>query len=200
MTAETITRSVWDLIINLGGAAVLVVALAAWLGRIWANRIALADKSEFDKKIESVRFGLQQQLELFKEELSITRRANEHQHQVLSDTMALLSKLLVIIQDLNTAHLNNRDPRVYWEQYFAFIPSVTNHFVAYEIPFLEKYRSSVGRFVACANALTKELDESQKQSRAYAVNFTALIEALKSLQKEIAADMNGSADRMVERK
>ena len=50
-------------IVSVGGGGVLVVALSSWLGKVWANRIADAERARFAKDLEGYKSELQHLLE-----------------------------------------------------------------------------------------------------------------------------------------
>jgi len=45
---------------SLGGGAVLVFAFSSWLGKVWATRIADAERARFSKDLEGYKHELQQ--------------------------------------------------------------------------------------------------------------------------------------------
>ncbi|MCG3111686.1 MAG: hypothetical protein MCM46_07650 [Candidatus Manganitrophus sp. SB1] len=47
-------------IASLGGGAVLVFAFSSWLGKVWATRIAEAERARFSRELEGYRNQLQQ--------------------------------------------------------------------------------------------------------------------------------------------
>jgi hypothetical protein len=44
---------------SVGGGAVLVLAFSSWLGKVWANRIADAERARFSQELEGYRAQLQ---------------------------------------------------------------------------------------------------------------------------------------------
>jgi hypothetical protein len=44
---------------TIGGAGVLIVGLAAWLGNVWASRIRDSEKARSDREIEVLKASLE---------------------------------------------------------------------------------------------------------------------------------------------
>jgi hypothetical protein len=61
--AETVWRIAGAIIISVGGAGVLVVGLSSWLGKVWATRIADAERARLAKDVEGYRSELQHLLD-----------------------------------------------------------------------------------------------------------------------------------------
>jgi len=61
------TATVWEvagaIILSVGGAGVLVTGLSSWLGKVWATRIADAEKARFARELEGYKSELQHLLE-----------------------------------------------------------------------------------------------------------------------------------------
>jgi hypothetical protein len=57
--AATIWSTAGAVIFSLGGGGILVFALSSWLGKVWANRIADAERARFSKELESYKTDLQ---------------------------------------------------------------------------------------------------------------------------------------------
>jgi hypothetical protein len=60
---ETIWHIAGAIIVSIGGASVLVVGLSSWLGKVWATRIADAERARLAKEVESYKSELQHLLE-----------------------------------------------------------------------------------------------------------------------------------------
>src|SRR3989442_62336 len=52
MNINEIVKTVLALIGALGGAAVIVGSLAAWLGKVWADKLFLKESAKYQKEIE----------------------------------------------------------------------------------------------------------------------------------------------------
>ena len=76
------------LLTSLGGGAVLVFSLSSWLGKMWANRIMVADKADHDKALERIRTDLRQTA--FEHEVRFARL-----HQTQAEVIAELYGKLV---------------------------------------------------------------------------------------------------------
>ena len=61
------TSAIWELagaiILSVGGAGLLVTGLSSWLGKVWATRIADAERARFAKDLEGYKSELQHLLE-----------------------------------------------------------------------------------------------------------------------------------------
>jgi hypothetical protein len=64
-----VISSAGELVAALGGVAALILLLAGWLGRVWANRIAETDRAKVDAALAGVRHELDLQLERLRAEL-----------------------------------------------------------------------------------------------------------------------------------
>lgn len=73
---------VWEIvaaiIASFGGAGAIILALSAWLGKVWANRIMQGDKAKHDRELEELRAELLQannkDIEEMKNELDIFKQ------------------------------------------------------------------------------------------------------------------------------
>jgi hypothetical protein len=70
-------ETAFAVLISLGGGGAIVVALSAWLGKIWAERLMERERLAHDKELEHLRTELlarhTAQLEHFKAELEIAK-------------------------------------------------------------------------------------------------------------------------------
>jgi hypothetical protein len=57
--ATTIWSTAGAVVLSLGGGGVLVFALSSWLGKVWATRIADAERARFSRDLESYKSDLQ---------------------------------------------------------------------------------------------------------------------------------------------
>ena len=55
MTAQSVQDFTWKLISALGGFAIVVAALSAWLSRIWAERILEKDRQHYREELERLK-------------------------------------------------------------------------------------------------------------------------------------------------
>jgi len=67
MSTDDISKIVWQVVLSFGGATIVVVGLASWLGSLWASRILQREKTALDSSLESIRH-----------ELGIAKSAYEH--------------------------------------------------------------------------------------------------------------------------
>ena len=187
---EEITLTINTVIALLGGSSAISIALAVWIGRIWANRIAQREQAQLDERLELVRTDQQQKLKLFEEKLAKDRRVDENKHKVLGETMSMLSRLLVLIGNIEMVYLNKGDfqsQRRCWDKYDKFMYSLKAHFDGYEIPYLQAYVADYERVGVLINALTRERQEAENERRQYLINFSELKAGIKAFQIKIAA-------------
>lgn len=59
MNWTNVVVSVGTLAAAVGGAATVIVALAGWLGRVWATRIAQEERARLDAEVERIKARLQ---------------------------------------------------------------------------------------------------------------------------------------------
>ena len=86
MTLDEIFKVALAIITSLGGGAALVAVLSGWLGKLWADRLMLAEKGKIDITLERLRSDLSTQkekelselksnLEIYKERLMLDEKA-----------------------------------------------------------------------------------------------------------------------------
>jgi len=79
-----IIKTVLAVIGALGGAAVVVGGLAAWLGKVWADRLFLKESARYQKEIEDLKNQYTIELEHIRAEIS-------ERHDLLANTHSALS-------------------------------------------------------------------------------------------------------------
>lgn len=88
----------------LGGAAVLILALSSWLGRVWASRILEHDRNRYAAEIEQLRTTLQleaqREIEKMRQELNT---AGAKDLMTFKDKVDLYRVVTVPLIDLVTA-------------------------------------------------------------------------------------------------
>ncbi len=77
MSVNDIFKITTLIISAFGGGAIIVIALASWLGNLWAKRILQSEKAKIDSQIESIRH-----------EFGITRSSYEHHLDLILDYYA----------------------------------------------------------------------------------------------------------------
>ena len=81
MSVEEILSIGGVMVVSLGGSAFVIVALASWLGNIWAKRILQVENALLDAKLENLRH-----------ELGIIKSSYEHHLDLILDYYALFYK------------------------------------------------------------------------------------------------------------
>lgn len=74
---------------SLGGGAVLVFACSSWLGKVWATRIADAERARFSKELEGYRNELQRLSDERRD--ALTRKRDIYEHLASSMRVFLVS-------------------------------------------------------------------------------------------------------------
>jgi|LGOV01.1.fsa_nt_gb DNA-binding transcriptional ArsR family regulator len=77
MSFDDILKITTLIISTFGGGALILIALASWLGNLWAKRILHSEKAKIDSQLESIRH-----------ELGITRSSYEHHLDLILDYYA----------------------------------------------------------------------------------------------------------------
>lgn len=71
-----------NILVRMGGEVVIVTALVGWFGKVWANRILVAERARYDGKLEHVRSDLDAANRRIQSELDKTI----HVHRVQFET------------------------------------------------------------------------------------------------------------------
>jgi hypothetical protein len=107
--------AIWELagaiIVSLGGGALLVVALSSWLGKVWATRIADAERSRLAKEVEGYKTELQQLVEDRRD--ALTRKRDMYARLVTS-MRVFLGGGRVVSSDEKRAFLEALDHASLW--------------------------------------------------------------------------------------
>ncbi|MDH4417687.1 MAG: hypothetical protein QE485_10715 [Acidovorax sp.] len=53
----------WDFLFQLGGAAAIVAALSAWIGKLWADRILQRESSDHQRRLKELESNLRHQVD-----------------------------------------------------------------------------------------------------------------------------------------
>lgn len=62
-------------LISFGGASVIILGLASWLGKVWANKILEQDKARYKREIEELKNNFNKELEYYKTQLDLAKSA-----------------------------------------------------------------------------------------------------------------------------
>ncbi|MBW1795902.1 MAG: hypothetical protein JRJ38_16015 [Deltaproteobacteria bacterium] len=60
---ENIYQVAFILLSSVGGAALIIVGLSSWLGKVWANRILESEKAKYAKELDKIRHQFQIELD-----------------------------------------------------------------------------------------------------------------------------------------
>jgi len=82
---------------GLGGAGLIIMAFASWLGKVWANRILEEDRLKYSRELEQIRSDLEKQHRLLQGNLDkaihVHRVQFETEFRALSDIWEKLSQV-----------------------------------------------------------------------------------------------------------
>ena len=94
MTTQNIVEIVAGIIVSIGGAGFIVIALSSWLGKIWANRLMQNEKAEHARALESLRNQLTNETESYKVKLRKSEFIFEKEYQAASEFVSLRRSFL----------------------------------------------------------------------------------------------------------
>lgn len=63
MNYDEVFKIAAAILTSVGGAAVIIMALSSWLGKVWANRILEKDKLKYTSELEKIKVKLQNESE-----------------------------------------------------------------------------------------------------------------------------------------
>jgi len=90
MNSEEIFKIAGAILTSVGGAAIIMMALSSWLGKVWANRILEKDKLKYISELENIKVKLQS--ESVKQQLVFSLYF-EGQFKIYNDLWLALSEL-----------------------------------------------------------------------------------------------------------
>lgn len=99
MSTNDIFKITTLIISTFGGGAIIVIALASWLGNLWAKRILQTEKAKIDSQIESIRH-----------EFGITKSSYEHHLDLILDYYASFYNHYRLCQRTATADAHRELP------------------------------------------------------------------------------------------
>jgi hypothetical protein len=95
MTLTAVIEVAAAILISLGGAGVIVMLCASWLGKVWANRILESERRKYGEELERVRSELEASRRMLQAELDKTVHVHriqfETEFQALADIWAKLA-------------------------------------------------------------------------------------------------------------
>jgi hypothetical protein len=87
-------NAIWStaaaVVLSLGGGGVIVIALSSWLGKVWASRIAEAERARFSRDIEGYKNDLRQLSEERRD--ALTRKRDIYARLAVSMRVFLAAK------------------------------------------------------------------------------------------------------------
>lgn len=90
-----------SVILSFGGAGAIILALSAWLGKVWANRIMEQDRAKYAEDIETLKSQLERsnnkEIEEIKNDLSIFK---EHHLKGLHDKIAMYRMVIELVSEV----------------------------------------------------------------------------------------------------
>jgi len=113
MTLTEVLQVAAAILFSVGGAGVIVMALASWLGKVWANRILESDRRKYTEELERVRSELETSRRMLQAELDkaihVHRVQFETEFRALADIWAKLAVLRGAMGGLRPS-MDIRDP------------------------------------------------------------------------------------------
>ena len=97
MSLSSVIEIAAAILASLGGAGLIIVSCASWLGKVWANRILESDRRKYSEELERVRSELEASRRMLQAELDqvilVHRVQFETEFRVLADIWAKLAVL-----------------------------------------------------------------------------------------------------------
>ena len=97
MTLSSVIEIAGAILVSLGGAGLIIMLCASWLGKVWANRILESDRRKYSEELERVRSELEASRRMLQAELDkaihVHRVQFETEFRVLADIWAKLAVL-----------------------------------------------------------------------------------------------------------
>ena len=99
MTWDEAFKLISSAIIAVGGGGAMVLALSSWLGKVWAERILIADRDKYQRQLEKLKSELTLDVERLKADLAlkleIAKRLSENQFHLYNDLWSSLCDLKI---------------------------------------------------------------------------------------------------------
>ena len=171
-----ISRIILEILGAIGGATLIILSLASWLGKIWASKILEEDKAKYAREIELLKTQLSKDVESFKCEIDLAKlslsRYSENQFN-------LYNKLWISLVELKLSG------DILWDK--ATFENLFN--------FIEKLRKTKEELLKNALLIEdghyKQLNELLNNFSNYAVGKHRLIE----LDKNNKLDLGNALER-----
>jgi len=88
----------WQIVLtaiaSVGGASVIIVALSSWLGKLWAERLAIKQKAQMDKELAAYKKDLQMEVEKYRTKAEQFNFVNKLQFETEFKAYQLLFKYI----------------------------------------------------------------------------------------------------------
>ena len=91
---QTLLQISGTIIATLGGSAVLILGLANWLGKVWANRLMAKEKAEYARELASLRNKFTMDTESYKVQLKKSEFIFEKEYEAASQFVSLNKSFL----------------------------------------------------------------------------------------------------------
>lgn len=96
---KSIFEIVAAVMLSVGGAGFIILMLANWLGRVWANRILEKDKAKYNRDIEELKNKFTKEFECYRSQIELSRQAlsrySEHQFNLYNKLWVSLAELKI---------------------------------------------------------------------------------------------------------
>jgi len=108
---EEVFKTAAEIIVSIGGFGVIILGLAAWLGKVWSNRLMETDRAKWAKEIESIKA----QLELARHsEHDLLIRQREIYQRVIESMRVFLSATTPATEDQKREFTSAYDSSFLW--------------------------------------------------------------------------------------
>lgn len=94
MDAATIWEVALAVLASLGGGAILVLAMSAWLGKVWATRFMEREKAEHTRTLEELRSKFLRETESYRVQLKKSEFLFQKQFEAACAVVALKRRIL----------------------------------------------------------------------------------------------------------
>lgn len=175
---------------SVGGAAVLLLGCASWLGKIWASRILEKDRAKYSREMEKLRSDYGKELEFYKSQLEVSEKAlsrySESQFYLYNKVWSSLANLKILCDRLlQTETVGKADILNLWKQITEVKKEVFRSSLLIEEEHIVKLNALLRSFSKLGIGQYELLDVEKERNKP--VFNDALYEALKKrmIQQEI---------------
>lgn len=176
MTWEDILKLFLSMLVSVGGASFLILALSNWLGKIWAKRINDEYKASLDKEIE-----------FYKSELE--RARNDYQRFASKKFMIIEETWLAMhsmVDEMPIYNLNDKDYVKYLSETINVITKYCKVINRNSLFFSDAIQKLLNDYVSACSDVTYSASEELKGSSMKSEEIKKIIKIIykKSIERE----------------